>query len=418
LSHPNTPPRRYSRVLAAALTTTTVVLLAVGAGVALLTIVVSVVVLKRRRSHPSTEGRIASVVADLNTRMNSMMRDLGQALEVAEEESRRLRLLSNLVGSIDFEEVLERTLQAAGGIPGADASVVCLRRSVEGKPVVASLGLAPGEADLEGFIAGPPAGRRARAITLSYRYDASEAEDDAPIRGGLAVPLTFEGELSGHLAVFTRSSEIAFGEAELAELEELAQRAGPAIENARRFEEARQLADLDALTGLHNRRYFHATLVREVSRAHRYGRQLALIVLDLDDFKAINDRVGHLAGDAVLAAAAERMREVVRAADIACRVGGDEFALIMPESTVADAEGLSRRIQAAFSSRPVGQVGNLHFSAGIAELRSEDDAVALFQRADDALYEAKGNGKRQITAAADSVDGEPDETDEHDAERA
>ena len=76
----------------------------------------------------------------------------------------------------------------------------------------------------------------------------------------------------------------------------LALRAGPAIDNARRFREARQLADLDALTGLHNRRYFHETLQREVARAHRYSRNLALVVFDLDDFKAINDRIGHLAG--------------------------------------------------------------------------------------------------------------------------
>ena len=88
---------------------------------------------------------------------------------------------------------------------------------------------------------------------------------------------------------------------------------GPAIENARRFREARQQADLDALTGLHNRRYFHETLAREIARAHRYNRRLALIVFDLDDFKAINDRIGHLAGDAVLAEVAERVREVVRA---------------------------------------------------------------------------------------------------------
>src|SRR5207248_985298 len=146
------------------------------------------------------------------------------------------------------------------------------------------------------------------------------------------------------------------------ELEELALRAGPAIENAKRFREARQLADLDALTGLHNRRYFHETLSREVARAQRYGRRLALIVLDLDGFKAINDRIGHLAGDAEIAESAERVRDVVRSADIACRVGGDEFAVIMPESTLTDSDQLYRRLQAAVSARPIGQAGRLPFS--------------------------------------------------------
>ena len=183
------------------------------------------------------------------------------------------------------------------------------------------------------------------------------------------------------------------------ELEELALRAGPAIENAKRFREARQLADLDALTGLHNRRYFHETLSREVARAQRYGRRLALIVLDLDDFKAINDRIGHLAGDAVIAESAERVRDVVRSADIACRVGGDEFAVIMPESTLADADQLYRRLQATVSARPVGQAGRLSFSAGVAELVPDDDPTAFFERSDEALYRAKERGKAQVVAS-------------------
>src|SRR5207248_8186529 len=136
------------------------------------------------------------------------------------------------------------------------------------------------------------------------------------------------------------------------------------VENARRFREARKLADLDALTELHNRRYFHETLGREVVRAQRYGRRLALVVFDLDDFKDVNDRIGHLAGDAVLAEAAARVRDVVRSADVPCRVGGDEFAVILPESALADADQLYRRIQAAVSSRPISQIGTLHLPAG------------------------------------------------------
>ena len=169
--------------------------------------------------------------------------------------------------------------------------------------------------------------------------------------------------------MFTRRKGHEYADDDVRQLETLALRAGPAIENARRFREARQLADLDALTGLHNRRYFHETLARECARAHRYERKLALIVFDLDDFKEINDRIGHLAGDTVLAEAAERVRDVVRTADIACRVGGDEFAVILPESSLNDADQLYRRIQNAVSSRPLGQAGKLYLSAGVAELR-------------------------------------------------
>jgi diguanylate cyclase (GGDEF)-like protein len=272
-----------------------------------------------------------------------------------------------------------------------------------GKPLVATLGLSVEEAERHA-ITGPPDGRLARAISMSYTYpelrQAAEEGSSDIIHSGLAVPLPGEQETLGYLTVFTRSDGHHFSDDDVWQLETLALRAGPAIENARRFREARQLADLDALTGLHNRRYFHETLARECARAHRYERKLALIVFDLDDFKDVNDRIGHLAGDAALAEAAERVRDVVRTADIPCRVGGDEFAVIIPESSLDDADQLYRRILNSVSSRPLGQAGKLYLSAGVAELRPEDDPVSFFQRADDALYRAKEAGKGQVVAAS------------------
>jgi diguanylate cyclase len=89
---------------------------------------------------------------------------------------------------------------------------------------------------------------------------------------------------------------------------------------------------------------------------------------------------------------------VVRSADIACRVGGDEFAVILPESTLRDADQLYRRLERAVSTRPVGQVGRLHLSAGVTELRPDDNATSFFERADEALYQAKGAGKATVVA--------------------
>jgi diguanylate cyclase (GGDEF)-like protein len=150
---------------------------------------------------------------------------------------------------------------------------------------------------------------------------------------------------------------------------------------------------------LDNRRYFHETLARECARAHRYDRQLALVVFDIDDFKAINDRIGHLAGDSVLAGVAERLQSVVRSADIACRVGGDEFAVILPESSLEDAEQLYRRVPFAVEALPIGPFERLHLSAGIAQLRSDNDGTSFFERADEALYQAKEAGKGQFVTA-------------------
>jgi diguanylate cyclase (GGDEF)-like protein len=378
------------------------VLIGISVGLGALVVLLLALLVVRWRSDSSTDERVAEVVASLNARMDELGRELAGALERAEQEGRRSRIFGELAGSIDLDEVLARTLEAAGALEGADAALVMLPDPQGGKPLVATLGLSVEEAERHA-ITGPPDGRLARSITMSYTYPELEREsagaDEGIIHAGLAVPLPGETQTLGYLTVFTRTRGHSYSDDDLRQLETLALRAGPAIENARRFREARQLADLDALTGLHNRRFFHETLARECARAHRYERRLSLIIFDLDDFKEINDRIGHLAGDAVLAEAAERVRDVVRTADIACRVGGDEFAVILPESGIEDADQLYRRLLNAVSSRPIGQAGKLFLSAGVAELRAEDDPVSFFQRADEALYRAKEAGKGQVMSA-------------------
>jgi diguanylate cyclase (GGDEF)-like protein len=379
----------------------TTILIGISVGLGALVVLLLALLVVRWRSDNSTDERVAEVVASLNARMDELGRELAGALERAEEEGRRSRIFGELAGSIDLDEVLSRTLEAAGALEDADAALVMLPDAQGGKPLVATLGLSVEEAERHA-ITGPPDGRLARSITMSYTYPELEREarpGEGVIHAGLAVPLPGDSSTLGYLTVFTRRNGHDYSDEDVRQLETLALRAGPAIENARRFREARQLADLDALTGLHNRRYFHETLARECARAHRYERKLSLIVFDLDDFKEVNDRIGHLAGDTVLAEAAERVRDVVRTADIACRVGGDEFAVILPESSLNDADQLYRRIQNAISSRPLGQGGKLFLSAGVAELRAEDDPVAFFQRADDALYRAKEAGKGRVVSA-------------------
>jgi diguanylate cyclase (GGDEF)-like protein len=383
----------------------TIALAAVSAALATLLLTLLVQWLLRRRT--GSEEQLTEVVRELEGRMDAMVRELTQAIDQSHREGQRTRMLGELAGSIDLDEVLARVLEAAGSVEGVDAGLITLTAQPGAEPIVATLGLSAEEAERQAVL-GPPDWRGARAISMSYEYDAEqESADGEAIRSGVAVPLPGETGQLGLLTIFTRSSEQTFGEEQVSELEELALRAGPAIENARRFREARQLADLDALTGLHNRRYFHETLAREVARAHRYNRNLALIIFDLDDFKAINDRIGHLSGDGVLAEAAERVRDVVRSADIACRVGGDEFAVILPESKLGDADQLYARLRTALSSKPVGQAGPLTMSAGVAELQPDDDAIAFFQRADNALYGAKEAGKGQVVAASLGRPGHP-----------
>jgi diguanylate cyclase (GGDEF)-like protein len=362
------------------------VLVALGTTLAALA-VVEVGLWLSRRSEAPTEHQMSLVVQDLNARMDTMRTELQAALEAAQDEVRRNRFVGELAGSIDLDEVLTRILDAVGALPGVDAALINIT-ALDGEPIVEVTGMTPEEAE-EYALAAPRTGMRLRSLALDF--EPAPDEEGAIVRG-LAVPVRGEVEPLGLLSVFTRSPTEPIADLDV-ELESLAARAGPAIDNARRFREARQMADLDALTALHNRRYFHETLSREVSRAHRYERRLALILFDLDDFKAINDRIGHLAGDAVLAEIAERVREVVRSADIACRVGGDEFAVILPESTLEDADQLYARLRGAIAARPTAQAGSLSVSAGMADLKSADDPNAFFERADEALYRAKAGGK-------------------------
>ena len=369
---------------------------ALGACLLVLLVVLAGVV---RRSNRRADERVGTVMEALEKRMDELAQELAGAVARAEEEGRRSRFLGEIVGSIDLDEVLARTLDAAGGLAGVDAALVRLDTQEAG-PIVAALGLSAEDAERH-TIAGPPDGRPIRSVETTYRYPEAAEETGGPlVRSGLAVPLADEHGRLGYLGIFTRDPERRFAADEARQLEEIAGRSGPTIENARRYREARQLADVDALTGLHNRRYFHETLARDAARAQRYGRRLALIVFDVDDFKEVNDRIGHLAGDAALAEVAARVRDVIRSADVACRVGGDEFAVIMPESGLEQADQLFARVQATVSERPIGAAGRLHVSAGITELKAEDDSISLFERADDALYRAKQAGKGQARAAS------------------
>jgi diguanylate cyclase (GGDEF)-like protein len=246
-------------------------------------------------------------------------------------------------------------------------------------------------------------------MTVTYRYgrdlDPSDAER---IRGGVFIPLIGRDLAPiGTLSLFWRTPDWEPSADQVEGAEALAESSIPAIENARRYGEARKLAETDALTGLYNQRFFHETLRREVLRAQRYERNLALIVFDVDDFKGINDQIGHLAGDRVLAQAADRLRDAVRSVDIACRIGGDEFAVILPESSALDADQLYRRVQSSMRGTALGpDEDRLRLSAGIAELQHGDTAAGLFERADAALYRAKDQGKDRadISRIVDSPD--------------
>jgi diguanylate cyclase (GGDEF)-like protein len=297
-----------------------------------------------------------------------------------------------LAATLDARRIVVRVLDTAAALPGVDGAIV---HTLDGASAVA--GVSPEEAERLVIAAPPDPNLRSAEIALSFRLDDAEGGGNL-VRSAVIVPLRAEGESFGTLLAVCRSLTERIPQASIAALELLARQAGPALDNAHRFAEARRLADLDSLTGLANRRAFHESLMRECARATRYGRKLSLIVFDLDDFKSVNDHHGHLAGDAVLAEVALRVKAAVRATDIPCRVGGDEFAVILPESGSDDALLLSERIAKAVAAKPIANVGHASLSAGVAEINEGDDSESFFNRADAALYRAKGDGKARTVA--------------------
>ncbi len=171
---------------------------------------------------------------------------------------------------------------------------------------------------------------------------------------------------------------------------------------ARLQEELRRRATTDALTGLANRGAFEEALVREVARARRAGTPLAVVVLDVDHFKRVNDAHGHPAGDGVLREIAARLAAASRAGDLAARVGGEEFAVALPGADLAAGAEAAERIRRRIAAEPVAVAGGAALavtaSLGVAALRDGEDAPALLARADARLYDAKRAGRNRSAA--------------------
>ncbi|MFO1012623.1 MAG: PleD family two-component system response regulator [Caulobacteraceae bacterium] len=167
-----------------------------------------------------------------------------------------------------------------------------------------------------------------------------------------------------------------------------------------------ELAVTDQLTGLHNRRYMTGQLGALVQRASRGGDPVAALMIDIDHFKKINDSFGHDIGDEVLREFAVRLASNVRAIDLPCRYGGEEFTVIMPDTKLADAERIAERIRLHVAGSPFRVAGGeelltVTISIGVAATLGEGDtSEALIKRADEAVYEAKASGRNRVIARA------------------
>ncbi len=224
--------------------------------------------------------------------------------------------------------------------------------------------------------------------------------EEKHVRSFLGVPIVFQDHVTGILSLFSLETH-RFDDKDVRVAELFANQVAIALENSRLYEQMSQLAKIDNLTGLNNRRHFFELAEKEFERARRYKRTLSVILFDIDDFKAINDTHGHLIGDQVLRALASSVKPIIRKTDILCRYGGDEFLVLMPEAGRDQALIMAERLRQKIAEIViVTTAGNLSMtvSVGIASREKNSDAnlEQFIARADNAMYEAKATGRNKV----------------------
>ncbi|MCR9097338.1 MAG: sensor domain-containing diguanylate cyclase [bacterium] len=223
----------------------------------------------------------------------------------------------------------------------------------------------------------------------------------------LSVPLRGDDRETGHVWILSEGRR--FDDADLETARTIARRASAALGTAERYHHAKERAFIDDVTGVYNARYLLATVDNEIQRAERYGNPLSVLFLDLDRFKLVNDRYGHLIGSDTLRTLAKLLRECVRQVDTLARYGGDEFTILLVDTPHAVALKVAERIRAAVESHlfEAGAQGTLQLtiSIGVATCPNHGDTrEPLLDAADKAMYRAKSDGRNRVASANDLPD--------------
>jgi diguanylate cyclase (GGDEF)-like protein len=223
---------------------------------------------------------------------------------------------------------------------------------------------------------------------------------DQDVRSFLGVPIVYRDRVTGLMALYNFGTQ-SFTEADARVAELFASQVSIAMENSRQVAQYERQAVTDVLTGLYNRRAFIPLGEKEVGRARRYHRPLALILFDIDHFKAVNDAHGHVIGDRVLQVLTKRVSDTTRATDVVCRYGGEEFIVLMPEASREEGLAMAERLRQEVSRMTVVTEAaelSLTISLGVAAIDPGEDETleSLINRADRAMYQAKAAGRNTV----------------------
>jgi diguanylate cyclase (GGDEF)-like protein len=357
------------------------------------------------RIEKSGDGEVGRLSEAFN-RMTLELRRNTDALEQtrADLHDSLERIGDTLMSTHDLEgllgvvlETAAVTLQARVGVVlygGPDELRLVGERGLHDAGMEAPTAIVPGVGVLGRVVSSGDAVRGPLGSDATLATAAHEpAEGDV-----LAVPLRSMGRVVGIVALYDRIDGRPFDEGDEDSMRTLAGQASIAIDNVQLHQEAQRLSTTDPLTGLWNFRYLSMSLAREIERSTRFGRPLAVLMLDLDHFKQVNDRHGHARGDAVLRELAQRVSEQIREVDTFARYGGEEFVVVLPETTIEGATQLAERVCTAVRRQPFQQDGEesitVTLSVGVAAFPVHGSSAATLMRAADrALYVAKNEGR-------------------------
>jgi diguanylate cyclase (GGDEF)-like protein len=322
------------------------------------------------------------------------------------------RAAKTLNESLDLNRVLVRICEESASILDGDNAAVYLGNGRDGLRTEAAYGQPP---EVIGVRLGPGEGLAGKAVQtdepmLTNDYQGMPDTPSSPyfdeIRSCLAVPMHWGGELRGALAIgYTRPYLVT--REHLSLLEAFAELAAVACGNASAHAGLAMEARTDGLTGCLNHATLHDTLRRELERCSRTGHSLSLALIDLDDFKQVNERHGHLAGDEALRRVGHALRQGIRSYDVVARYGGDEFAMVAVDAAENEAADIAsraiERVASAMADFDADRSGAGWATAGVAELDPQEDATSLIERADRALLYGKQQGSRGVALRASAV---------------